>query len=152
MVIVMLLLLLVMNLFNTAEDKDTVTEYETTHSTSNGEYNGLFDEKKFQESTYQFIISNQSFEVPSIKLTCYIDDKEIFSDTYHVLDQHEYSYYYFDLQAGTYELVIESENGETMRERITLTESQEYAYITYWGDGDNETINYITSSQPIGLD
>ena len=115
-------------------------------------HDGKYNERLFRSSNYQMVVSNQSYDEDIILLKCYLDNELIFYDFFHVKDQHEYSYYFFDLESGLHQLSIESEHGIKIKETIKVDDEIQYPYITYWGKGKEGIISYWSSNDPYGLD
>jgi len=91
--------------------------------------NKQVDENK---SNFIIVISNQSIDIPLVDINLYIDGQLFIKDKFKVENQHNYKFYYYNLDPGLYEIKIESEKGEvTISEKFELQDEKLWTYIDY---------------------
>lgn len=114
--------------------------------------NRYYSKEKSDGSNVEIIVSNQSFVNPKVRLTCLIDETEVFDEVFKVGDQHVVSYYYLNLDSGKHVLEITSEDDVVESYEFEVEQNKKYFYITYWGKKDTGSIKVFESDDPIGLD
>ena len=114
---------------------------------------GKWLEEKVDSSDVIVIVSNQSFYAPKVNMSSTINGVAVFNDKFAVGDQHKYSYYYINGDAGEYLFCINAEN-TTLNKTIQITENETlWMYITYWNsENEDEHIDVLMQNEPIGLD
>ena len=88
-------------------------------------------------------VTNQSFEIPEVRLVVDVDGESIIDEVFAVEDQHTWVSYDLYLDAGDHEIVVSApEHAANMEESFTL-DDERWALVSFWlGEAD--------ATQPFG--
>jgi|GEM_PF-3369996 len=128
------------------EDRSIKIPYEGSDASR------YYSREKSDNSNIEIVVSNQSFENPSVTLSCLVDGIEIFEEEFDVGDQHNVSYYFVNIIEGDHILKVTSEDGQVEEYKFETGQNKKYFYITYWGNKDTARINIFESDDFIGID
>jgi hypothetical protein len=86
------------------------------------------------------IVSNQSYEDPTVNLTVCIDGTELLSQPFEVENQHMWWNFPTRVPLGRHVVrVMADTNAEPLRKQLTLPEKgRRYALVEYWEGGKKE--------------
>jgi hypothetical protein len=99
---------------------------------------GQFSEQAEAESNLILMISNQSSEVPEVRMTVTFDGNVIVDKEFDAAGQSQYTYYYGDVYAtGKHKLEV-SANGESIKEVVTITADEPLWASFSYRNGANE--------------
>lgn len=81
----------------------------------------------------RLLVTNQSFEVPSVKVTIQIDGETVVDDTFDVESQHNVvTFDVSGLTPGLHEVTVESDTGITAEQTVTMEDAAKYVFVSYW--------------------
>lgn len=128
------------------EDRSIKIPYEGSDASR------YYTREKSDNSNLEIVVSNQSFENPSVNLSCLVDGIEIFDEEFDVGDQHAVSYYFVNIIGGDHILKVTYEDGQVEEYKFETGQNKKYFYITYWGKKDTARINIFESDDFMGID
>ncbi len=88
----------------------------------NSTTNHAFDPDAEASSNVIIMVTNQSYENPTVSLTVYLDGRKLFRQSCETKDQHTGYYYYYDF-TGTRTLKVTDGNG--LEEEYSITASED---------------------------
>lgn len=114
---------------------------------------GQYSEEMEKNANIVVMVSNQSFDVPHVKMSGTVDELHVFNDEYSVGDQHQYAYYYVYASPGEHEFKVLA-NGISIKETVTITEDEPlWICFSYWNaENEDEKISVFTQNERILID
>lgn len=111
---------------------------------------GKYSEEMEENASIIVMVSNQSFDVPSVQMSGTVDGLHIFDDKYNVGNQHQYAYYYVYTSPGEHEFEILA-NGISIKETVTITEDEPlWICFSYWNsENEDEKISVYSQNERI---
>lgn len=77
-------------------------------------------------------VTNQSFEIPEVRLVVDVDGESIIDEVFAVEDQHTWVSYELYLDAGDHEILVSApEHAADLRESFTL-DDERWALVSFW--------------------
>lgn len=83
--------------------------------------------------------SNQSFEIPTVDIKIWIDDRLVVDDLFPVKNQHNWIGYQIAVNPGTHTLVAKSEKGGGEFQTEFAIQGKHWAAVNYWGKFEDES-------------
>jgi hypothetical protein len=84
-------------------------------------------------------VTNQSFEIPEVRLVVEVDGESIIDQVYAVEDQHTWVSYDLHLDGGDHEIVVSApEHAVDIEESFTL-DDERWALVSFWLGEDDAT-------------
>jgi hypothetical protein len=107
-----------------------------------------------QDSNGNFVlwVSNQSFDIPSVKIKITIDGKTAVSSIFEVKNQHNWIKHTFQLAPGKHILIASSVEGEVAIESEFEVQDRLWGVVNYWyyaTGGGNKHLEFRTQDSPI---
>lgn len=114
---------------------------------------GTYSEEKEKNANIIVMVSNQSFDVPDVRMSGTVDGLHIFDDDYSVGDQHQYAYYYVYTSPGEHEFEILA-NDISIKETVTIIEEEPlWICFSYWNsENEDEKISVFSQNERILID
>lgn len=94
-------------------------------------------------------VTNQSFEIPEVRLVVDVDGESIIDDVFAVEDQHTWVSYDLHLETGGHKIVVSApEHSVDMEQSFTL-DDERWALVSFWlGEQDaTEPLGWTFSDQ-----
>lgn len=114
---------------------------------------GQYSEEKEDNASIIVMVSNQSFDVPNVKMSGTVDGLHVFDDNYSVGDQHQYAYYYVHASPGEHEFKIKA-NDISITETVDINEGEPlWICLSYWNsENEEEQISVLSQNSRILID
>ena len=78
------------------------------------------------------LVSNQSFELPTVDVRVEIDDKLAITGDFDVGSQHTWVPFDFDLAPGTHTLKVTTETGDVSLEKTFVMDDRKWIVLNFW--------------------
>ena len=82
--------------------------------------------------TLTVLVSNQSFDLPTVDISIEIDGELAISGDFEVEGQHTWVPFDFDLSPGNHSMKIVSDAGETTLEKAFVMDERKWIVVNFW--------------------
>ena len=104
--------------------------------------------------TMHLYVSNQSFAIDPVDIQIRIDGELLVSDTFEVLNQHNWIRYDLELTVGEHVINATALDGEVELHETFQVAAETWSLVEFWDSedrGDTPFLRWITQDEPIGF-
>jgi hypothetical protein len=108
-----------------------------------------------ERGNYGLVVSNQSFEVPSVSISVTIDDRSAAVGRFDVGNQHNWVNHHLRVTDGTHRLTAEATDLEGNRlaglEETLSVRGRQFGLVTFWTEAGEHQLRFEASEEPFAF-